>query len=176
MHVMRLISRLKQLVPPKAKDYYHLLRFHMSYDADHRKIVKEVRKNEHVRVAFIVMNISMWKNNDLVECMLKGSRFQVLIVPSPAVNFSQAQQEDDLQKMNSFFSRCNMPLAKTAIEKPYDLRKEFNPQIIFYPQSYENIHCKEHDHTSFQDKLICYIPYSFWPLLSRKFIIGGTDY
>lgn len=163
MHVMRLISRLKQLVPSKAKDYYHLLRYHMSYDANHRKILKEVRKNEHVRVAFIVMNISMWKNNALVECLLKDPRFEVLIVPSPAANFSRAQQEDDLQKMNSFFIDCKMPLANTTIDEPYDLRRMFNPHIIFYPQSYENIHCKEHDYTSFHDKLTCYIPYSFWP-------------
>lgn len=127
-------------------------------------IFNEISSSGKVRIAFLASSLSMWKSQKLVELLLEDSRFDVRIILTPFTSYDIDVQEIDIKLLRSFFQNNNTPFVDYCFgQEPYNLRKEFNPHIIFFVQTYGNIHCPEHDSLSFSDRLNAYIPYSFWP-------------
>lgn len=154
---------MTRILPNGVLDYLSYYKRWIEYSMEHRKVIKDIRKQQKVRVAFIVMNVSMWKNMCLYELLQKDERFEVRIILSPSIMYDRLQQKKDLEQMKTYFSTKGVSYVDYDFNSPYDLRKEFNPHLIFYPQTYVRAHCTQHDYTSFTDRLIVYVPYSFWP-------------
>lgn len=126
-----------------------------------QKRVKLVRQRQRVRVAFIAMNVPMWKYQRLYDAMLKDSRFEAKIFLSPSIAYVSEQQERDLANMRRFFSSHCVEYTDYDFQYPCDIKAEFDPDILFYPQPYEHLLIPLHDCTHFYDRLICFYPYSF---------------
>lgn len=156
-------GKINSVSPEPIRNLCQYLYHHMRYDVSHYKIKKKIECENKVRVAFVVMNLSMWKNQPLLELLIKDSRFEVKVVLSPALPFDIEQQDKDIDDLRKYFDEHNVVYEDFDREHPYDLKLEFGPQIVFFTQSYSGIHCREHDYPRFNDCLICYIPYSFWP-------------
>lgn len=136
----------------------------LKYAAGHRHILNEVKSTGKVRIAFLASSLAMWKSQELVNLLLNDKRFDVKVVLTPIISYDIEVQKADMQMLRSFFDGNNTQYVDYSFDgKPYDLKKEFNPHIIFFVQTYGNIHCKEHDSESFPECLNAYIPYSFWP-------------
>ena len=133
-------------------------------DDIHRKRVLEIRQrtSEPVRVVFFAMSVSMWRYQHLYELMCADKRFDAHIVLSPSIDYTHEQQERDVNAMRTFFDECSIKYVDYSFERPCDVKSELNPDILFYPQPYENLLCPAHDCTTFYDRLICYYPYAFW--------------
>lgn len=161
---MSIKSKISEILPQIVKDYVHHGIYILKYSKSHIKILHEITEANHVRVAFIVASLAMWKSQNLFDLLRKDKRFEVKIVLSPFVGYSLDSQEAELKKLREFFSNNNCPFEDFSYNHlPYDLRNSFNPHIIFYMQSYGTEHCMEHASISFKDRLQAYIPYSFWP-------------
>lgn len=52
-----------------------------------------------VRVAFIAMNLSMWRYQHLYELMLRDQRFAPVIILSPSIDYTKTQQRSDVESM-----------------------------------------------------------------------------
>lgn len=152
-----------KVITSKLAEYYFLFRHIISYGSSHGQILKEVEATNHVRVAFVVMNLSMWKMQPLVDLLLKDERFEVKIVLSPKQLLPDDEKELSMQPLRKFFFERGVSYEDYDSSLPYDLRKNFDPHLIFFPQTYEGTSCFQHDWTSFYDKLIAYVPYSIWP-------------
>jgi len=142
---------------------YFLLRHNLSYRHAHKEILKEIESTNHVRIAFVVMNLSMWKMQPLVDLLLQDKRFDVKVVLSPKHLLPDEEKELSIQPLREYFTQRGVKYEDFEPKHPYDLRGKFNPHIIFFPQTYEGTSCIQHDWTSFYDKLIAYVPYSIWP-------------
>ena len=148
-------------------DYLYYLYGEIRYFIPHRMVLKEIKNQRQVRIAFIIMHISQWKLQNLVELLNKDNRFKVQIILSPSILFDKEQQEKDLEEMRIFFAQSNTPYIDFDFNNPYNLKDIFNPHILFYTQPYGHIHCPEHDVTNFKDRLQAYAPYSFWSTTAK---------
>ena len=148
-------------------DYLYYLYGEIRNYIPHRMVLKDIQNHGQVRIAFIIMHISQWKLQKLVELLNTDNRFKVQIILSPSLLFEKEQQEKDLEEMRMFFSKSNTPYVDFDFNNPYNLKDNFNPHILFYTQPYGHIHSPAHDVTSFKDRLKAYAPYSFWSTTAK---------
>lgn len=145
---------------------YHLLIKWIQYKQKH--ILADVQKKEKKTIVFFAMNLPMWRYQALYEALSKFPFFDVHIVLSPCITFSQDQQKKDIELLRAFFEKKNIKYIDFDFDASvsYDVRSELKPDILFYPQPSFAILDKKHDSQSFTDKLLCYYPYAFWTALS----------
>ena len=130
-----------------------------------RRYVRELQEKEKINVVFFAMQRSLWKYQNLYREISKNNRFNVSIVLSPAQNFAKEQQERDMQELRKFFIEQGIAFCDYDVANPQnaiDVKKELDPDILFYPQHYTPLLNPLHDSSHFYDRLICYYPYALW--------------
>ena len=81
----------------------------------------------------------MWRYQHLYELMCADKRFDAHIVLSPSIDYTHEQQERDVNAMRTFFDERDIKYVDYSFERPCDVKSELNPDILFYPQPYENL-------------------------------------
>lgn len=129
-----------------------------------RILVKRLRKKETINVLFFAMSLSMWRYQNLYELLSRHPKFKVYIVIQPAINYSENQQKEDIDKLVCFFNEQKIPFIIGLDDNgvPIDIRKIISPDILFYPQPYNGYYPDALKYNNFYDKLLCYYPYAFW--------------
>ena len=126
--------------------------------------IKSLKFKKRIKVVFIATNLSMWRYQNLYQTLRKNPKFDVYILITPFIEFDSQQQINDYNTLTNYFEENKIPFL-SAINKdntPFNLRKEINPDILFYPQPYRRIVSPSLQYTHFLDKLLCYYPYAFW--------------
>ena len=138
-----------------------LVRFYPIY---YKFLVWRLRHKKTINVVFFASSISMWRYQHLYELLSKNQKFNASIIVHPAVAYSSDQQKADVDALIGYFNNKNTPfrLAVTPEGKFIDICKELSPDILFYPQPYNNFYPEEISYSNFYDKLLCYYPYAFW--------------
>lgn len=138
-----------------------LVRFYPQYQ---KFLVWRLRKKKIINVIFFASSLSMWRYQRLYELLFRLPKCNPTIVIHPAIAYSHDQQEEDVAKLIEFFKSKHIPfkMARISNSRFLDIRKELSPDILFYPQPYNNFYPKEISYSAFYDKLLCYCPYAFW--------------
>lgn len=134
--------------------------------------VKKVRKKDVIIIAFVTMNIAMWKYDSLYKLLQKNKRFKLYAVISPSVKYSHEEMCRHAQQMRDYFNANDIEYIDWDIEHglaPIDIRKQINPDILFYTQPGLKAFTHVHSFQCFKDKLLCYTPYSFLTLNNYHF-------
>ena len=135
-----------------------------------KRYVSKLQKKEKINVVFFAMQRSLWKYQNLFLEFKKNDRFNVSIVLSPAQNFAKEQQKRDMQELRTFFTEQDIAFYDYDVDCPQnaiDVKKELDPDILFYPQHYTPLLNPQHDSSHFYDRLICYYPYALWTAKGR---------
>lgn len=126
----------------------------------HRRTVKKMAGHTPVSVVFMAIDVALWRYQHLYELMSADKRFIVNIVLTPCIG---REQEKDLAGLRQYFGQRGISyIDYHAGEQPLDIRRQINPDIIFYTQPYEHLLVPEYDCRNFYDRLVCYMPYAFW--------------
>ncbi|MBR1626122.1 MAG: CDP-glycerol glycerophosphotransferase family protein [Bacteroidales bacterium] len=167
----KLSSLLKSLLAANlsVKDFLHIVfggiyvnGFNIVQIHQQRYVKKLHKRGDKIKVVFIASNLSLWKYERVYRLMSKDERFCVTILLSPIITIDKQAQLNDIRQLREYFLLKNIPFIDfKETELPFDLRR-LDPDIIFYPQPYTVLLNKEHNSTSFYDKLLCYAPYGFW--------------
>ena len=150
---------------------YHYYQYHILFkwiQYNQKAVLSQIQKKDKISVVFFAMNLPMWRYQLLYEALLKYEKFKVHVVLSPCISFSKEQQIKDIETLRLFFKQKGISYIDYNFENntPYDVRNILKPDILFYPQPSFNLLNKEHDSSSFIDRLLCYYPYAFWTALS----------
>lgn len=128
----------------------------------HQRLVEQLRQEQRpLNVVFIAIDVAYWRYQHVYELMKADSRFLPTIVLSPCLG--HAHQEAEMERLRNYFDARGISYVDYHFNKPpFDIRGQLNPDVIFFPQPYEHLLCKEHDCLNFYDCLPCYMPYAFW--------------
>lgn len=157
-------NKLKKLPANAALFAYMHLWKYPRVERHQQGVVDEISARGHANVVIFAMSVAMWRYQHLYEALKKDKRFTVTVIISPAKDYEYNQQLEDVTRLRTFFNQHGVEYVDFDIEggsDPIDVRKVYSPDIIFYPQPYENLLCKQHDCRRFYDKLLCYYPYAF---------------
>lgn len=121
---------------------------------------KKVGKKNAINVVFLAINISMWRYQEIYELLKHESRFRVFVVLSAATTISKEDVISDLTALRFFFNKNGIDFIDfNEIDwRGYDLNR-LQPDIIFYPQPYDEFCVDEHDYKRYTSKLLCFVPY-----------------
>lgn len=129
------------------------------------KIVKNTQKKNTITIAFVTMNLAMWKYQALYDLLKKNPRFKLYIIISPSIKFNHEVMIHDAQIMRAYFNNKNMEIIDWDLEngkEPVDIKKTINPDILFFTQPGQTVFTPLHSFQNFRDKLLCYTPYGFY--------------
>ena len=130
-------------------------------ERQHRHLVEQLHGKKPLNVVFIAVDVAYWRYQHLYELMAADSRFRVSVVLSPCLE--RERQEQEMECLRQYFQRQGVRYVDYDFgARPFDFRGQLEPDILFFPQPYEYLLCKEHDCRHFYDRLVCYMPYGFW--------------
>ena len=169
---------LKKIIPLKFRNKIRSIKlldnlFFYYYKLKINSIKKRLIGKDKLNVVFILMDLSMWKYEGLFKIMLNDNRFNPLILIAPRINQDNEDIKKDSLKMVSHFKSKNYKVFEGYDfnrKKWLDIKKNINPDIVFYTQPYNNVAVhKKYSLWNFKDSLFCYIPY-FFPIISQKWV------
>ena len=130
-------------------------------EGQHQRYLEQLRRRGRVNVVFTAIDVTLWRYQHLYELLAADERFNVSIVLTPCT--SRLHADKDVEGLRRYFDQRGMRYVDFDFGgKPFDIKRELNPDIIFYTQPYEYLLEDEHDCRHFYDRLICYVPYAFW--------------
>ena len=138
----------------------------------HRQHLKrKIRTGKKIRVVLFVSRISCWLFTDLYDLLLKSNIFDPYIVIKPFVSQGKDAMIRYQETTYKALKECGYdPIRGYDIEKDsfFNVRKEINPDIIFYTKFW-----KPHFHPNFYidkflDKLTFLTPYGFYIAEDRR--------
>lgn len=137
--------------------WLHLWKY-KAVERQHARYVNAIRGKRPVRVVFMAIDLALWRYQHVYELMAKDKRFLPFIVLSPCIG---RDTEKDMEPLRQYFHARNIRFIDYK-GTPVDIRRELNPDIIFYTQPYEYLLIDEYDCRHFYDLLLCYMPYGLW--------------
>lgn len=150
-------NKLRKWAEPAYYRCYLIPRAHHNQN----KLLRLIRKRGEVKVTFLVSSLPMWRFQSVFDRLRKDDRFKLTVAIYPFTNYSDIQRKASIEQLNAHFEGTGtsvIDLSKT--EHPGALlREQVNPDVIFYPQPYNNLYWNDLDSKYFADKLLCYIPY-----------------
>lgn len=169
---------IKLLLPKKVKKHilyfkYKLLEmkdfpFKYSQLKKHRLALDRVREkaitNKKITVAFFALHSSVWKYDQLYRIMSSDNRFETMIIACPVVDYGRENMLREMEKTFNFFKEngCNVIKAyDDQSESFFDVKKEIDPDIIFYTNPYQGLIDERYYITNYEDTLTCYVRYFF---------------
>ena len=124
-------------------------------------ICDNVFSKPKIKVVFFVLNLGMWKNDNLLRLMMNNPRFDPYVISffsvEDTIAFKQACQEE----MRQYFISKKMPFIEL-----YNFQngewldiKRLSPDIVFYPQPYGKGYEQYNVKALWENCLFYYIPY-----------------
>lgn len=130
----------------------------------HFKLVTEIKARNKCNVVFFASNLPMWKYQRLYELLVHDKRFNVYVLLVGFKNNNIEQNTQWLDTLSEYFDNNGVEYIDTRkfSFKNFDIKKVINPDILFYPQPYDNLYEDKFAYTTFIDKLLVYTPYALW--------------
>ncbi|MGL5000431.1 MAG: CDP-glycerol glycerophosphotransferase family protein [Cetobacterium sp.] len=128
------------------------------------ELEKKLKGKEKIKVAFFVIHNSVWKFDNLYLLMEKNLKFEPLIVICPYMIYGEERMLEDLEKTENVFKKKGYRYINTYDKKDkkwLDIKKELNPEIIFFTNPYETLTKDEYYIKNFEDTLCCYTNYAY---------------
>ena len=127
-------------------------------------IRKKISKKKIVKIVFLIQLSSSWKYDYLFKSLQKVKKFEPLIIICPLIGYDNDNMFKEMQMAVDFFLDQGYPVLSTWDAKNeiwLDVRKEINPDIVFFSNPWAELSLNKYYIYNFLDKLTCYVPYGF---------------
>lgn len=128
-----------------------------NYESVREKLKLKI-KSEKIKVAFISNEVEKWSYDFLFKEFQKDSRFEPFIVVYPLHRLQNEEIQESLEKQYNFYNSRNYKVEYGYKNGENICIKEFNPDIVFYPQQYSIIESNMPQNVS-EYALTMYVPY-----------------
>lgn len=133
------------------------------YKRKYPEILNRIKRKDRINVAFFVMNLGMWKSEELFKLLLADKNFSPFVMsflyPKDPLEYRIQTQESIqkycLEKNYPYFNCYNF-------EKREWLDVEsLSPDVVFYTQPYNNGYDNYKIEKLWKQCIFCYIPYCY---------------
>lgn len=158
---------LREILPQKVWDQLKLIYYSIYFRFVRwrfKNIGRQKSKKDKIRVAFFISRESVWKYDGVYRLMEKHPRFECVVVVIPNIVYGD---EYMFQEMGKTFKMCKekgynvVSTYNLQNQKWLDIKKEINPDIVFFHTPYHFYTKSEYLISNFRDRLSCYVPYTF---------------
>lgn len=131
------------------------------YNLHRNRIIESLRGKDRLRVAFFVVNLSMWKCESLFRMMMSDPRYDPVLVPMPRPMFNQEAEKQEQMRLMDYCRRNSLPFIpgydyETCRFNSYN---EIKPDIVFFSQPYNAAFPAHKIERFWKHCLFYYVPY-----------------
>lgn len=129
----------------------------------HKKALRKLKKKDKINCVFFALFDSVWKYDNVYRLMADHPRFEPIILVCPIVNYGKENMILRMNEAYEFYKQKGYNVIKSYDEENdtyIDVKKELNPDIIFYTNPYGTLIDKRYFINNFRDVLTVYVPYS----------------
>lgn len=139
------------------------------YKRKHDKLIIDIQKRKNVKVIFFASSLGMWRYQELYNLLNSNKKFQCHIIVIPFTTYTKDDQDNAFDKLSHYFNDLNIEYIDGYhnCNDAVQWINNFNPDILFYSQPYENLFGNKLDEKYFRQKLLCYCPYGVSTLKSE---------
>ena len=129
-----------------------------------KRLEKDIRHRQNARIVFLVSSLPMWRAGKVFDLLQQDSRFDVSLALYPYPTFEKEQKVKAMEALTRYCQTNHIDFLDLSQEAApgRKLREALDPDVLFYPQPYNHLFGNDLDCLNFQDKLLCYIPYSIY--------------
>ena len=171
-----LYKKIRKAVSPYYRHAEMLVKM-VWYNARRSNIIRLIRKKKKVRVAFMTVNLSMWRCEELFRLLMADDVFDPVMVPMPRPMFNWEAEKEEQYRLMDYCRQNGFPYIPG-----YDYDKNiFNgyetikPDVVFYSQPFSNASYKAHRVEEFWKRCVFfYVPYCF--MIEKSAVFVNTLY
>lgn len=128
----------------------------------YKRIVKRVKKKERIRVAFLLVNESIWKYEALYFLLKENPRYEPVVFVCPFKTYGPDIQKQEMDITFKNFQERGYEVVKTLQDDGsyLDINKSFSPDIVFFCTPWAHS-LKQYHIKNYLNSLTCYVPYGF---------------
>ena len=160
---MGLYDSIKGYIPLSVKRYIrYYLRYKVPYfTLIHNLSIRRIRKRNKAKVVFIASDLSMWRYQSVYDAFSKDNRYSLYLLLCPFNSFEPSERAKSVKELRKYFDSKRMEYVDTAsgyfsMDEWFD---KVDPDILFYPQPFNNLYGNRLDFSNNVNRLICQIPY-----------------
>ncbi len=126
--------------------------------------VNRIKRKKKAVVVFYAMNLTYWNYQHLYEKLKSDSRFKIYVIIAPSIISPVELRCEDAEALKKYFIKRSVDFidCNKFGEVIIDVKKDINPDIVFYSQPYDIVTAAKDNCNRFKGRLICYYPYAFW--------------
>lgn len=129
---------------------------------EQKKKLHELKGKKKIKSVIILFDVSMFREY-LYKLLQASGRFDVTIVVSPQCSHGEEHKKRQLSATYQALQKKGYQNVIMGYDinsgKYFDIKKELNPDIVFYTNPYRGLISEEHYVTKFLDALTIYLPY-----------------
>jgi len=129
----------------------------------HEKALSALQGKQRLKVLFFVDHSCEWKRDKIYKRMLVDDNYEPMIVVCPCTLYDKAHMLDVMGSAYSFFKEKSYNVVLTYRKETgtwLDVKKELQPDIIYFSHPYDAITRPEYRIGNFLDVLTCYSSYA----------------
>ena len=103
-----LYKKIRKTVSPVYRHWEMLVKIAW-YRAHVGRIIESVRQKGRIRVAFLTVNLSMWKCEELFRLLLEDDLFDPVMVPMPRPMFNWEAEKEEQNRLMDYCRQNGFP-------------------------------------------------------------------
>lgn len=129
---------------------------------NHKRELKVISRKGKIKVAFFLINDSMWKYDRLYFLLKADERFEPIVFICPFTQYGETLMYEEMNRAFENFKNEGYSAVKTLKSDGtfMDVKVEFNPDLVFFTSPWDPTDPK-YLINNFLDRLTCYVPYGF---------------
>lgn len=155
-----LYLKIKHWILRQTRDRFLMRRFRRR----HSKALERIKGKEKIKCVFFVLNDTVWKYDYVFRRMMESERFDPLVLVCPHTGYGFEYMKEMMERTVVFFTEKKYPTVKAydfRTGQYVDVKKQLNPDIIFFCIPYAYNVDKRYYITHYPDVLSVYVPYAF---------------
>lgn len=143
------------------KDIKWKLKFHKRENYE-KKLIKNISGKKPIKIAFLLINESMWKYERIYKLFKEDPRFEPVVFICPLRTYGETIMLEELNNTYNSFVEKKYNVVNTYLENGnlLDIKKTFNPDIVFFSTPW-NHSDPQFRIENFMNVLSCYVNYSY---------------
>lgn len=127
-----------------------------------KKLLAEAQQKDRIKVAFLLINESIWKYERLYFLLKEDERFEPVVFVCPFKSFGEEVMKKEMEQSYTHFKEQGYEVQKTALKTGewLDVKAEFNPDLVFFTSPWLSTF-QQYSINHFLDVLTGYVPYGF---------------
>lgn len=155
----------KKYIPLRIKNIVYRYRWKIKQNSKvlDLKIKRLSTSDRPIRVLFIISNIPMWRAQYLYDLLKTDSRFDPKIIVSTFQRYNQDEQAKYITQIVTYLSDRGINdyiIADSNLNIEKFMNEDFNPDIVFPSQYYNNVYGNKLDLEWNTSRIYCHIPYA----------------